>query len=210
MAMQKSRNRWGERRGEPALNLYIRLFFVFFKSFFRKKTGMLDESAVSFRVWPGDLDINLHMNNGRYLALMDLGRLDLIIRMGLLGALIRRRWRPMVGSEFIRFRRGLRPFQRFTLRTRIVTWDEKWVFIRQSFEVEGRAVALGVIKGLFRSPSGNVPSRWLVEAVSPGTAPPDPGDSTELWEKLEKAAPLLADSGTEEPNETDPPRPGAP
>ena len=168
---------------------------------------MLDESAVSFRVWPGDLDINLHMNNGRYLTLMDLGRLDLIIRMGLLGALIRRRWRPMVGSEFIRFRRGLRPFQRFTLRTRIVTWDEKWVFIRQSFEVEGRAVALGVIKGLFRSPSGNVPSRQLVEAVSPGTPPPHPGDGIELWERLEKAGPLLADSGTDASPQT---RSGAP
>lgn len=177
------------------MNLYLRLFAVFVKSLFRRRIGLCDESTVPFRVWPGDLDINLHMNNGRYLALMDLGRLDLIIRMGLLGTLIRFRWRPMVGSEFIRFRRGLKPLQRFTLRTRVVTWDEKWVLIRQSFEVGGREVAIGVIKGLFRSPAGNVPSRQLVDAVSPGAFPPDPGNRLELWEEMENSEPLLSDSG---------------
>ena len=30
------------------------------------------------RVWPNDLDTNAHMNNGRYLTLMDLGRFDLM------------------------------------------------------------------------------------------------------------------------------------
>ena len=150
---------------------------------------------MSFRVWPGDVDVNLHMNNGRYLALMDLGRLDLILRMGLLGNLVKLKWRPMVGAEFIRFRRGLRPFQAFTLRTRVVTWDDKWVFIRQSFEVDGRAVAIGVVKGLFRCPSGNVPSRALVDAVSPGASSTGFGRDVDMWEGLEKKSGLLADAG---------------
>ncbi len=156
---------------------------------------MLEESAVSFRVWPGDVDVNLHMNNGRYLALMDLGRLDLIIRMGLLGRLFKLGWRPMVGSEFIRFRRGLRPFRAFTMRTRVVAWDEKWVFIRQTFEVDGRAVAIGAVKGLFRGPSGNVPSRELVEAVSPGRESPGFDEDMALWEALERRSSLFADGG---------------
>ena len=44
------------------------------------------------RVLPNDLDTNLHLNNGRYLTLMDLGRVDLMLRMGVMGELRRRRW----------------------------------------------------------------------------------------------------------------------
>jgi acyl-CoA thioesterase FadM len=46
----------------------------------RGPLDLLGESVVRFRVWPGDLDFNLHMNNGRYLTLMGLGRLDLMAR----------------------------------------------------------------------------------------------------------------------------------
>ena len=40
-------------------------------------------SVLRFRAWPTDLDPSLHVNNGRYLALMDLGRLDLMVGAGL-------------------------------------------------------------------------------------------------------------------------------
>ena len=33
-----------------------------------KRLQMLDTSAVHMRVWPNDLDINFHVNNGRYLT----------------------------------------------------------------------------------------------------------------------------------------------
>ena len=46
--------------------------------------GFLDESAIRLRVWPNDLDANLHMNNSRYLLAMDLGRWELVMRTGLL------------------------------------------------------------------------------------------------------------------------------
>ena len=57
---------------------------VFLRALRVPRIGLLDESAVGFRVLPGDLDVNVHLNNGRYLALMDLGRFDLLIRGGLL------------------------------------------------------------------------------------------------------------------------------
>ena len=44
-------------------------------------------SSLAFRVSPGDIDVNRHMNNGRYLTIMDLGRIDVLIRTGL--------WREM-------------------------------------------------------------------------------------------------------------------
>ena len=44
---------------------------------FRSRLRPTDASTVHFLVWPNDLDMNRHMNNGRYLTLMDLGRFDL-------------------------------------------------------------------------------------------------------------------------------------
>ncbi|MCW9001246.1 MAG: acyl-CoA thioesterase, partial [Rhodospirillales bacterium] len=79
--------------------------------------GLFTESVVHFRVWPNDLDVNMHMNNGRYLTLMDLGRLDLIIRSGFLKVLMERKWAPVAGSAAIRFKRPLHPFERYTMRS---------------------------------------------------------------------------------------------
>ena len=65
------------------MNLIFRLLKTLLLYLLRPtRRGILEESVVRFRVWPNDLDTNLHMNNGRYLTLMDLGRLDLLLRNG--------------------------------------------------------------------------------------------------------------------------------
>ena len=43
----------------------------------------LGTSVLGFLVWPNDLDVNVHMNNGRFLSIMDLGRFDLSFRTDL-------------------------------------------------------------------------------------------------------------------------------
>ena len=65
------------------MNLWFRSLIVLFTVFFRRSLDPLDESVLKFRVWPTDLDVNFHMNNGRYLTIMDLGRVDLMLRTGL-------------------------------------------------------------------------------------------------------------------------------
>ena len=70
------------------MNLWLRVLWVWLRAKFGAKLGMPSgTSCVELIVLPNDLDTNLHMNNGRYLTLMDLGRLDLFVRSGLLAAL---------------------------------------------------------------------------------------------------------------------------
>ncbi len=66
------------------MNLFFRLLRLLLTARWRGRLGPLDESVLKLRVWPVDLDVNLHMNNGRYLSVMDLGRVDVILRTGLL------------------------------------------------------------------------------------------------------------------------------
>ena len=56
------------------MNLIFRLLRALLAALRRRPLGPLEESVVAFGVWPGDLDINRHMNNGRYLTVMDRGQ----------------------------------------------------------------------------------------------------------------------------------------
>ncbi len=171
------------------MSLPLRLLTVVLAAQRGPRLALLGESSISLRVMPTDLDLNGHMNNGRYLTLMDLGRLDFVVRTGLGRALWRRKWRPMVGSATIRFRRSLLPFQRYDLKTRVLCWDEKWVYMEQRFVVSGHTVAVGLVKGLFRGPAGNVPPSEMAEAVSqPDVVSPPMPASIRTWLEAERLA----------------------
>jgi acyl-CoA thioesterase FadM len=143
-----------------------------------KPLGLQDTSRIHLRVCPGDLDLYRHMNNGRYLTLMDLGRLDYIIRVGLLPLMRRKGWRPLLAAATTRFWHSLRPFTRFALDTRLVWWDEKWIYLEQEMIQEGRVAAQGMMKMVIKSPQGTVAPPQAARALGAHPAPaptPPPG-----------------------------------
>ncbi len=158
------------------MNLYLRLIKVIVAGLFGRRIETLGESVLMFRVWPNDLDFNMHMNNGRYLTLMDLGRLDLVVRAGLLGIAFRKGWMPVLASATIRFRRSLAPFQRYRLRTRVLGWDARNVIMEQIFEtLDGQIASRALVRGVFRRKGGSVPTVEIAEAAGwPAESPPLP------------------------------------
>lgn len=154
------------------MNLIFRLLRVVVTALLKPRIGLLDRSELSFRVLPTDLDVNLHMTNARYLSMMDLGRTDLMIRAGMLGLVRRERWLPVVGGIDIRFRRSLMPFQRFTLKSRLVCWDEKWLYLEQRIESDQGVHSIATVRGLFRGRGGSVPSRTLLQGMGHREASP--------------------------------------
>jgi acyl-CoA thioesterase FadM len=170
------------------MNLYFRFLIVLIASLFRRPLQTLDESVLDFRVWPTDLDVNFHMNNGRYLTIMDLGRVDLILRTGLGRMALKRKWFPLVGSATIRFRRSLDPLQRFRLRSRILCWDDKWFFIEQRFERRGEPIADGTVKGLLRGRDGNIPTAEVLRSLNLNLSSPEMPEHIRLWQQSEAAS----------------------
>jgi acyl-CoA thioesterase FadM len=102
---------------------------------------------LALRVLPNDLDVNGHMNNGRYLTVVDLALFTLFIRSGFLGLCLKKGWRPMSGGAVAHFRRGLRVFQGYTLRMTPVGWDDFWNYCRFDFIRDGELCATGFMKG---------------------------------------------------------------
>lgn len=168
------------------MNLIIRLIHVMLASLCRSRLNILDVSVVNFRVWLNDLDFNGHMNNGRYLTLMDLGRLDLIFRAGMAKKILTGKWIPIVASSKIRFRRSLGPLQKYQLHSRLLCWDEKWFVVEQRFMVKDRPVAIAYIKGLFRDRKGQnvAPEDILLSVGHVGASPPFP-QAVQLWLQTE-------------------------
>ena len=132
------------------MNLYFRLLLVFCRGLFYTGTATLNDAVeINLRVLPSDLDTNLHLSNSLYLSMMDLARVDLIMRTGLIKHVFKNGWQPMIGNAYLRFRKGLAPFEKFKIRSKIVSWDAKWVYIEQAFISQDRVVAQGLVKGLF-------------------------------------------------------------
>lgn len=104
----------------------------------RPPHGLLDASRVRMRVWPHDLDLYGHVNNGRFLTLMDLGRTDWSVRSGALKVFQGAGWKPVVAAEAIRFRRSLLPLRSYELETRLVGWSGTRWYFQQRFLLPGR------------------------------------------------------------------------
>lgn len=91
----------------------------------------LDPYVCQGIVLPSDIDFMLHMNNSKYLREMDFGRVGLGLEKGLHGAIVKLGGAIVLAAASIRFRRSLLVFQRFTLSTRILCWDERNVYMEQ-------------------------------------------------------------------------------
>ena len=166
------------------MNLYLRLILLLFRLIGLPRTGPFEASHLGFRVLPTDCDANLHMNNGRYLAFMDLGRLHLVAQIGLLGLILRRRWGAALGAAEISFIRPLAPFQRFELLTRLVTWDEKYAYLEQRFESGGALCAHALVKGLFLEKGRRIPPPDVAAALGITAAPPPLPEELRIWAEL--------------------------
>lgn len=136
------------------MKLLLRLLKVLLFSRFRSKVHFTDETEIAFRVWPNDLDPLLHMNNGVYLTLLDLGRIDLSIRCGLIRAIKPHGIYAVVASEAIRFKKSLNPFQKFLIKTKCVYWDERYFYMDQRFEIKNQIAARALIKARFLRKNG--------------------------------------------------------
>ena len=155
------------------MNLIFRLIWIVIAAFRKPAVGILDETRIRLRVLPNDLDTNIHMNNGRYLTVMDLGRTDLTIRSGLWRAMRDNKWYPVVGSAKMVFRRPLDPFQAYELTTRVLGWDDKWVYMEQRFMVGEAMHARGVLKALFLKGNKKVSTADLAHALGHDGPSPD-------------------------------------
>lgn len=136
------------------MNRWLRLLWLLLSIRWRPRVPPFGPCRTPFRVWFTDLDVFRHMNNGMYLVIMDLARLDLMVRSGFWKKVQAQGWYPVVVAETIQFRRSLNLLQRFEIETRVLGWDDKAVVLEQQFWCRGDVVAHALVRARFLRRTG--------------------------------------------------------
>lgn len=170
------------------MNLMWRFLWTFLFSRFAPKVDIFSECSTTFRVLPTDIDMLWHMNNGRYFSLMDIARLDFLLRCGFFSVFSKNKIYPVVASEMIRFKKSLNLFQSFQLTTRIMGWDDKFFYIEHHFKRNDEIYALSLIKSCFlRKSGGPVSSNVVANLLGIKHASPPLPEWIIEWQRAEQS-----------------------
>lgn len=170
------------------MNLYLRLLIVLLKNLGGQRRHHLEVTESSFRVLPHDLDAFGHMNNGRYLQIMDVARTEWMLGTGVAASIRSNRWSPLLGGGVVRYRHSLRLLQRYRVRTRLLGWDARWFYLEHSFiDARNRCVAAGVTRAALYSQNGWVHADEVAASVQPGARSPAMPAHIRDWVNLEES-----------------------
>ncbi|WP_085307571.1 acyl-CoA thioesterase [Planktotalea arctica] len=147
------------------------------------------------RCWPQDIDLWMELNNGRTLTLYDLGRIPLAKRTGLIGALRTQRWGLTMAGVSVRYRRRIRTFEAFSIKSRAVCWDDKFMYLEQAMvKRSGEVANHALYRAAVTDKNGIVsPTRVLEMMGSDAKSPPMPdwianwvkADATRSWPPMQ-------------------------
>ena len=131
------------------MRMYLRMLRVILFALLRGRNLYISEASIlNFTVMPWDCVVKL-VGNDRYHAFMDLGRIDLMLRLGGFNAFALQRLQPFVFTAHIQYRHSLRMFQNFVLETRLKHWDNKFFWMEHIFKCGNRIMATAISKSGF-------------------------------------------------------------
>lgn len=138
---------------------------------------------------PWDIDIFMELNNGRTLTLLDLGRIPLSFRAGLVDVLRSENWGMTMAGVSVRYRRRIRMFDRFETRSRYIGWDDKFIYLDQSMWRGETCCNQALYRSAITDKNGIVPISRVLEALGySGPAPVLP-DWVQHWIAAEASRP---------------------
>lgn len=134
--------------------------------------GPFETHVSHHRCWPWDLDPWMELNNGRTLTLYDLGRLPLAMRIGLIGAMRQSGWGMSVAGASVRYRRRIKAFRLFEMRSRLLGWDARFFYFDQSIWFQDDCANQVLIRSAVTDAGGIVAPARVAEVL--GQSPQSP------------------------------------
>jgi acyl-CoA thioesterase FadM len=181
------------------MTLYFRLLMILFKILLGPKRHPLDASVTHFRALPTDCDLNLHLTSSRYIEFMDAATIHFIGQMGILGKLLKRRCFPFNAAHDLTYIRPIKPFEKFSVTTRFVTWDDKYWYKEQRFEVDGELRAVGMARGVVVCRGAVVSLGEIAALTGENLVAPHAPEAVSKWRDLLEAKKAPASQYSPEP-----------
>lgn len=117
------------------------------------------------RAWPWDIDPFGDLNNGRIITLMDVGRIGLAQRMGLIAAMRTNKWGLAMAGSAPQYRRRVTMWEPLEFRSRLVARDTRFFFIEQTLYVRGAPACNMMCRTVITSRGGIVPTDEVAAAI---------------------------------------------
>ena len=151
--------------------------------------GLFDTHVSRHICWPHDIDLWMELNNGRTLTLYDLGRLVLFRRIGIVPVMRAQRWGGTVAGSSVRYRRRVRVFDRFEMRTRLIGWDARFFYIEQAMWRGEVCTSHLLLRTAITDRAGLVTTGRVIAAAGLETASPPLPDWVAAWAEADAQRP---------------------
>ena len=153
--------------------------------FQKKRVIPFQKTNLFFKVWPTDIDINFHMNNGRFLTIMDYGRFDYYGKLGLFPLMFKKKALPVTGAAFVQFRRPLGLFKSYRLETELVSLNEKWFYFDQKIFLNKELSCRLLVKALWLQKGAKISPKDIFEDKFPTVKVPEFSEILRAWKGFE-------------------------
>ena len=153
------------------MSFRFRFFLRLLRWFFQPKLDFTREYRGTYRVWPTEAEISV-VENARYGYLLVLERFRLAFSTDLWKICWKYGWTSVMGAQIYKVKRPLRRWQKFTIITKPVTWDEKWLYFEQRIESGGKLICSGVISVIVLAKDRKIPTREVLEHLGVSSQSP--------------------------------------
>ncbi len=120
----------------------------------RPKQGLLALHQLSLRAWPIiDIDVTRMMAHAFTRALV-LGRYQLVFGSEFRSFAFRNRWYPVTVAEMFQIYRPIRTYEKITVTSQVLCWNERKFYAEQRLLVRGEVRARALIEGVIGGPDG--------------------------------------------------------
>lgn len=167
------------------LLIWLRIGLTILRSLWRSRISLHDESILSRRVGLFEAE-GRYPNQAVYACYFELGRWDIAVRTGMLKVMVRERLFGVLGGQVIRYCKPLQRFQRFEVRSRILGWDERFIYFDHRITSGGNLAAQSLSRIALLGPAGIGSARELLARISLLESPPLP-DMIKQWRDIEVA-----------------------
>lgn len=160
---------------------WLRFLMTVLRARRRSPLGAAEASRLDLRVWPTECDASF-LNHAAVLVLMECGRIDFLVRLGFLElARARRLYSPLTTAS-VRFHRPAKRFQAVTVVSRVVYWDDEFIWMEHEVTAGDRKVATGLMKNVVRKQREHIRPEDVLRMIGKDIPPRPPSPpSHELY-----------------------------
>ncbi|HEX6180542.1 MAG TPA: acyl-CoA thioesterase [Chitinophagaceae bacterium] len=161
---------------------WIRLLLAMFYARFRSRLNVTDSSVITFRVWLTDIDISI-MNHAALLTVMEMGRVDFMVRSGFLALAKKKKWYFPSAAISAQFVRPLKLFQKASVITRVFHVDERWIYIEQKVVRNAKEMAVCIVKSKVKKGRETIDTSEILRELQLGSLPSEGREVVDAYER---------------------------